>query len=67
VRLIDFGLAKTGMIPGSRTKSFCGTPEYMAPEIIEARGHSFSADWYSLGCILYEMLSGRPPFYYPTK
>ena len=45
------------------TNSFCGSPEYMSPEMLMGTGHNFSIDYYSLGAILYEMLTGLPPFY----
>lgn len=63
--LTDFGLAKLGMTRDKKTKSFCGTPEYIAPEIIIGKGYDKSADWWSLGILLYEMLSGKHP--YKTK
>ena len=63
LRLTDFGLAKVGLKRDDRTNSFCGTPEYLAPEIIMNQGHSFEADWWALGALLYEMLQGNPPHF----
>lgn len=59
IRITDFGLAKASR---KRQYSFCGTPEYIAPEILMKSGHSFNVDWWCLGCLIYEMLVGHPPF-----
>ena len=62
LRLTDFGLAKK-IKPGERANSFCGTPEYLAPEIISGNGYDKNVDWWSFGILLYEMICGIPPFY----
>jgi protein-serine/threonine kinase len=63
VKLTDFGLSKEGIQDNFSAKSMCGTPEYLAPEILNKQGHGKAVDWYSLGALMYEMLTGLPPFY----
>uniref|UniRef100_A0A8C9T620 cGMP-dependent protein kinase n=1 Tax=Scleropages formosus TaxID=113540 RepID=A0A8C9T620_SCLFO len=60
-KLVDFGFAKKIGF-GKKTWTFCGTPEYVAPEIILNKGHDISADYWSLGILMYELLTGSPPF-----
>ncbi|CAH8617745.1 unnamed protein product [Heterobilharzia americana] len=61
--LTDFGLCKQNPENQSTTLTFCGTPEYLAPEILRKQPYDFSVDWWCLGCVTYEMLHGLPPFY----
>ena len=58
----DFGLAAKILTPDERRRSVCGTPNYIAPEIIEQRGHSYEVDLWSLGVLLFTLLTGQPPF-----
>ncbi len=65
--LTDFGLSKEGVQTNSQARSFCGSPAYLAPEMLRRSGHGKSVDWYLLGVLLYEMLVGIPPYYSNNK
>lgn len=62
VKLTDFGLCKEHIQEGIVTHTFCGTIEYMAPEILTRSGHGKAVDWWSLGALMFDMLTGMPPF-----
>ena len=63
IKLADFGLAKERIAQGELTQSFCGSPAYLSPEMVQRKGVGKSADIYGIGAVLYEMISGTPPFY----
>uniref|UniRef100_A0A667ZZR9 Ribosomal protein S6 kinase beta-2 n=1 Tax=Myripristis murdjan TaxID=586833 RepID=A0A667ZZR9_9TELE len=62
IKLTDFGLCKESIHDGAVTHTFCGTIEYMAPEILTRSGHNRAVDWWSLGALMYDMMTGSPPF-----
>ena len=62
VKLTDFGLSKILDEDNEKTFTICGTPQYLAPEVLLKKGYDKAVDWWSLGCVMYEMLSGRLPF-----
>uniref|UniRef100_A0A8C2AXM1 protein kinase C n=1 Tax=Cyprinus carpio TaxID=7962 RepID=A0A8C2AXM1_CYPCA len=62
VRIADFGLCKEGMGHGDRTSTFCGTPEFLAPEVLTDSTYTRAVDWWGLGVLIYEMLVGESPF-----
>jgi serine/threonine protein kinase len=67
IKLSDFGLSKLGIKMDQAAFSICGTPEYMAPEVLRGEGHNKAADYWSLGALLYVMLGGSPPFTYSSR
>uniref|UniRef100_A0A8C4E6H8 non-specific serine/threonine protein kinase n=1 Tax=Dicentrarchus labrax TaxID=13489 RepID=A0A8C4E6H8_DICLA len=63
IKITDFGLCKEGITPDATMKTFCGTPEYLAPEVLEDNDYGRAVDWWGLGVVMYEMMCGRLPFY----
>eukprot|EP00057_Strongylocentrotus_purpuratus_P019024 XP_011673498.1 PREDICTED: RAC-gamma serine/threonine-protein kinase isoform X2 [Strongylocentrotus purpuratus] len=63
IKITDFGLCKENISYGDMTKTFCGTPEYLAPEILEDNDYGRAVDWWGTGVVMYEMMCGRLPFY----
>uniref|UniRef100_F1KWE3 Protein kinase C n=1 Tax=Ascaris suum TaxID=6253 RepID=F1KWE3_ASCSU len=62
IKITDFGMCKEGIIGDATTKTFCGTPDYIAPEIILYQPYGKSVDWWAFGVLIFEMLAGQPPF-----
>lgn len=59
VKIADFGLCKEGMGYGDRTSTFCGTPEFLAPEVLTEPSYTRAVDWWGLGVLIFEMLVGE--------
>ena len=68
IKLADFGLAKENITEAAEgAHSLCGTPEYLSPEVLDRQGHGTAVDWWNLGMVTYEMLTGLPPWYTQDK
>ena len=68
IKLTDYGLSKTSMPSATAlTRTYCGTPDFMAPEIVMENSYDQSVDWWAFGVLVYEMLVGRAPFYGKTE
>ncbi|DAZ94392.1 TPA: hypothetical protein N0F65_003256 [Lagenidium giganteum] len=65
--LTDFGISKEGIKDHTSANTFCGSPMYLAPEMLSRSGHGFALDWYSVGALLFELLTGLPPYYTNDK
>ncbi|CAJ0961967.1 unnamed protein product, partial [Mesorhabditis belari] len=63
IKIADFGLCKEDISFGDKTSTFCGTPEYLAPEVLEDNDYGRQVDWWGVGVVMYEMMCGRLPFY----
>jgi len=63
IKLTDFGLSKLNVKGNRDATSVVGTPEYLAPEMVLKLGHGKNVDWWTFGCIIFEMITGQPPFY----
>lgn len=68
IKLADFGLAKENVTEATvGANSLCGTPEYLSPEVLDRQGHGHAVDWWNLGMVTFEMLTGLPPWYTTDK
>lgn len=67
IKLNDFGLSKVLRDDYERAETCCGTPDYVAPEILQGRSYTYTCDFYSLGCLIYEMFFGESPFHNSNK
>lgn len=62
IKLTDYGMCKEGLKTGEQTSTFCGTPNYIAPEMLRGESYDFCVDWWALGVLCFEMMAGRSPF-----
>ena len=62
IKITDFGLCKENITAADATTTFCGTPEYLAPEVIEDSEYGRAVDWWDVGVVMYEMITGMLPF-----